>query len=143
MQEQEYPVTLNIEYPERTSRLITLFRPLLAIPANIVVSLCFLGFYFVWPFLFLIVTFTKIYPRWMFRYFVFLNKISAQWCAYLYFLTDKYPVFSESSNVDLRIKYPERSDLIILLPLIKFFLAIPHMIVLVILSFVGAFLHSC
>ena len=141
MQEQKYPVTLNIEYPERTSRLITLFRFLLVIPALIIFGICFVGFYFVWPFMFLIVTFTKIYPRWMFRYFVFLHKKSTKYRHIFIFLLINNSVPAESSNVNLDIVYPKRSDLVFLLPLIKFVLVIPHMIVLYILSIFGFILY--
>ena len=142
MQNDDYPITLNIEYPEKTSRLLTFFRPILALPAFFILGFCLLPIYFIFPFLFLIVTFTKIYPRWMFNYFVFISKLLAQMSAYLFYLTDKYPLLSEVNNVELNIKYPERQDLHYLMPIIKFLLAIPHFIALFFLNIAWVIIHT-
>jgi hypothetical protein len=141
MQNDDYPITLNIEYPEKTSRLLTFFRYILMIPAFFIFGFCIIPMYLIFPFMFLIVTFTKIYPRWMFNYNVFLNKLMAQLSAYMFFLTDNYPLLSETNSVQLDIKYPERQDLHYLMPIIKFLLAIPHFIVLAILGAVMYILY--
>ena len=55
-------------------------------------------------------------------------------------LTDKYPSTVDEQSVHLEIDYPNvEQDLNRWLPLVKWFLAIPHFIVLVVLSIVAIF----
>ena len=60
--------------------------------------------------------------------------------AYLVLLTDRYPSTVEQQSVHLDIDYPDdvKHDLNRWLPLVKWFLAIPHFIVLFFLA-IGAF----
>lgn len=55
--------------------------------------------------------------------------------AYAALLTDRYPSTTDEQSVHLEIDYPDvERDLNRWLPLVKWFLAIPHYIVLVVLS---------
>jgi hypothetical protein len=87
----------------------------------------------------LMILFREKYPRWWFDWNVallrFLNRVGA----YLFMLRDEYPSTDEEQAVHLEIPYPDvRADLNRWLPLVKWFLAIPHYIALVFVS-IGVF----
>ena len=92
----EYPVTLEVEYPERLSRLLIFVKWLLAIPHLIV--LYFYGIivgvitFFAWW----AILFTGRYPKGMFDVVVDYLRWNLRVSAYMSFLTDSYPPFSGS-----------------------------------------------
>ena len=68
-----------------------------------------------------------------------IARFGARIGAYLVLLTDQYPSTVEEQSVHLQIDYPDvKRDLNRWLPLVKWLLAIPHFVVLVVLS-VAAF----
>jgi len=144
----DYPATLSIRYTKRNlDRLTTFFRPIVAIPILIVVSLLG-GAGFVWwggPWKFespwfaafvvlptvLLIVFQRKYPRWWFDWNLALAKFVTRVAAYLALLTDIYPSTDDEQAVDLRISYPNvKMELSQWMPLVKWFLAIPHYIAL-------------
>ena len=154
-----YPARLDVEYPERSNRLTTAFRIILIIPIAIVLGILTSsgttvyetndgewvttsGTSIVGALFFvtlLMILFRQRYPRWWFDFALELNRFSARVCAYFALLTDRYPSTVEQQSVHLDIDYPEEveRDLNRWLPLVKWFLAIPHYIVLFFL-WVGA-----
>ncbi|WP_423980879.1 DUF4389 domain-containing protein [Ilumatobacter sp.] len=87
----------------------------------------------------LMILFRKRYPRWWFDFALELTRFSARVGAYLVLLTDTYPSTVEHQDVTLDITYPNvEQDLNRWLPLVKWFLAIPHYIVLFFMG-IGAF----
>jgi Domain of unknown function (DUF4389) len=143
-----YPVTLAIDYPDRPlNRLTTFFRIFVVIPIAIILALVSAANFgshgmhdWSWPFaaggiLFLatllMILFRQKYPRWWFDWNVALTKFSARVGTYLGLLTDVYPSTDEEQAVHIEIPYPDvPKDLNQGLPLVKWFLAIPHYIVL-------------
>jgi len=144
----EYPATLSIDYPERAlDRLTTFFRPFTAIPILVVLGLL-AGPMLIWeegPWRFeisglaafvvlptlLLILFRQKYPRWWFDWNLALARFTARVAAYLALLTDVYPSTDEEQAVHLEIRYPDaKEELNRWLPLVKWFLAIPHYIVL-------------
>ena len=92
----DYPITLDIEFPERLSRLTTFFRYFMTIPQAIV--LCLVGiaasvvlFISWWAILFM-----GRYPRWAFDFAAGYLRWSTRVNGYSYYLTDKYPPFNMS-----------------------------------------------
>jgi hypothetical protein len=84
------------------------------------------------------ILFRQRYPRWWFDFNLELNRFYTRVEAYLLFLTDTYPSTVDKQSVHLNIEYPNvKKDLKRWMPLVKWFLAIPHYVVLLILS-VGA-----
>jgi hypothetical protein len=82
----------------------------------------------------LMILFRQRYPRWWFDFALELNRFSTRVGAYLFFLTDKYPSTEDKQSVHLEVNYPNaQKDLNRWLPLIKWFLAIPHYICLAVL----------
>jgi hypothetical protein len=83
----------------------------------------------------LMILFRKRYPRWWFDFARELARFSARIGAYLVLLTDEYPSTVEHQRIHLDLDYPDaEKDLKRGLPLVKWFLAIPHFIVLFFLS---------
>ncbi len=141
-----YPATLKVEYPERLSRLTTFFRIFTIIPIFIILSLVSGGYQGNgadrWSYQFaagglvvlptiLMLLFRQKYPRWWFDWNVALTKFSTRVSAYFMLLRDEYPSTDEDQAVHIEIPYPDaKADLNRWLPLVKWFLAIPHYIIL-------------
>ncbi len=82
----------------------------------------------------LMILFRQKYPRWSFDWNLALTRFVARVGAYLMLLRDEYPSTDEEQAVHLEIRYPDaKQDLNRWLPLVKWFLAIPHFIVLLFL----------
>ncbi|MCX6005140.1 MAG: DUF4389 domain-containing protein [Chloroflexi bacterium] len=146
-----YPVNLTIDYPDRKlNRLTTFFRVFVAIPIIIVFFLLMGGNYqyaakdgfgtwvsgmgFVMIPVVLMLLFRKKYPKWWYDWNLELTKFSYRVNAFLYLMTDVYPSTDEEQVVHIELPYPEAAALNRWLPLVKWFLAIPHCIVLVFLG---------
>jgi hypothetical protein len=156
---EAYAARLNIDYPERLDRLTTLLRLIWIIPIGIIYSLLtatgnetvvqqtgervrtssggISGGLFLATLL--LILFRMRYPRWWFEFARELTRFGARIGAYAALLTDQYPSTVEEQSVHLEIDYPDvERDLNRWLPLIKWLLAIPHYIVLVVLA-IGVF----
>jgi hypothetical protein len=154
-----YPARLQVDYPEEHNRVTTLFRLIVAIPIAIVLTVLTAGASHtvynesgqavrttsggVAAGLFLatllMILFRQRYPRWWFDFALELARFSARVGAYVALLTDQYPSTVEEQSVHLDVEYPDvEHDLNRWLPLVKWLLAIPHYLVLIVLS-VGAF----
>jgi hypothetical protein len=142
-----YPVAFDVAYPERhLNRLTTFFRPFVAIPILIVLGLVLGGTYqsnydentayvagggiLVAPTV-LMLLFRHKYPRWWFDFNRELARFIARVFVYCALLDDRYPSTDEAQGVRFEFDYPDAErDLNRWLPLVKWFLAIPHYIVL-------------
>ncbi len=83
------------------------------------------------------IVFRQKYPRWWFDFARELVRFESRIGAYAALMTDTYPSTTEEQSVHLEVDYPEdvEHDLNRWLPLVKWFLAIPHYIVLFFLAF--------
>jgi hypothetical protein len=123
--------------PERLNRLTTFFRPILIIPIAIVLGLASTT---LWMATLLMIVFRVRYPRWWFDFARELTRFSTRVGAYAALLTDRYPSTTKDQAVHLDIDYPDaEKDLNRWLPLVKWLLAIPHYVILVILWFFAFF----
>jgi len=157
-----YPARLEIDYAEQLDRFTTLFRIFWIIPIAIILALITSAGQTVTNTIFLnqagevvrttrdtagglaaslatatalMIIFRQRYPRWWFDFSRELARFEARVGAYALLLTDQYPSTVEEQSVHLEIDYPEvETDLNRWLPLVKWFLAIPHYIVLAFLS---------
>lgn len=142
-----YPATLSVDYPDRNlNRLTTFFRIFTVIPIVIVIVLLTSGSGGDgdggWTYqygaagltflpLILMILFRQKYPKWWFDWNLALTKFGTRVAAYIDLLTDVYPSTDEEQTVHIEIAYPDvKKELNRWLPLVKWFLAIPHYIVL-------------
>ena len=154
-----YPARLEVDYSAEYNRVTTLFRVVLIIPIAIVYGVLtagatqtvydqsgqavrttsggIAGGLFLATLL--MILFRQRYPRWWFDFARELTRFGARIGAYVVLLTDEYPSTVEEQRVHLDIDYPDAEhDLNRWLPLVKWFLAIPHYFVLFFLT-VAAF----
>lgn len=152
-----YPATLDIDYPNKLDRVTSFFRLIWAIPALVILTLLsasgmssytneagrqisqngggIVAGLFVATIL--MIVFRQRYPRWWFDFALELNRFSTRVETYLLLLTDRYPSTVEKQSVHLELSYPDaKKDLNRWLPLVKWFLAIPHYVVLMVLGIV-------
>jgi hypothetical protein len=160
---EQYAARLNIDYPEKLDRVTTFFRLIWAIPIAIIASLLsatatetitvvteageivskvsrtgggIAGGLFLATML--MIVFRLRYPRWWFDFARELTRFETRVGAYVALLTDQYPSTVDEQSVHLEIDYPDvEQDLNRWLPLVKWLLAIPHYIVLVVLVVVA------
>jgi hypothetical protein len=154
MPDGDYPVQFSVDYPDRPlNRLTTGFRIFTAIPILIVAATISGGNWgygaaataggtggllFLPPLL--MVLFRRKYPRWWFDWNLELQRFSNRITVYLALMDDRYPSTDEGQSVRLDFPYPDAArDLNRWLPLVKWFLAIPHYIVLVVLWLLAFF----
>jgi Domain of unknown function (DUF4389) len=146
-----YPVQLDIDYPDRSlNRLTTALRIFTIIPIAIVlgtvsgqtwdwgggpgdrggtVVVAAGGALFAGPLL--MILFREKYPRWWFDWNLELTRFSSRVALYGALLDDRYPSTDEAQSLRLDVPYPDvPNELNRWLPLVKWFLAIPHYIVL-------------
>ncbi len=149
-----FPATLAIDYPDRElDRLTTAFRLFTVIPIALILSLLTRGIVHagaanhvvgsggsVFLATVLMLLFRQKYPRWWFDWNLALTRFSTRVAVYLALLRDEYPSADDEQAVHIQIPYPDaKQELNRWLPLVKWFLAIPHYVVLWFLS-IAAFL---
>jgi uncharacterized protein DUF4389 len=153
----EYPVALSVEYPDRDlNRVSTAFRIFAVIPIAIVlgsiggysgewanggsstgVAVGGTGLLFIPPLL--MILFREKYPRWWYDWNLQLLRFVNRVGTYVALMNDRYPSTDEEQWVHLDFPYPDANrELNRWLPLVKWFLAIPHYIVLFFL-YIGLF----
>jgi len=130
-QTDPYPARLEVDYQGEHDRLSTFFRPIWALPIAVVVVFVSATGEGLGAALMLMILFRRKYPRWWFDFSRELTGLGARFAAYLALLTDRYPSIDEEQSVRIEVDYPEAErDLNRWLPLVKWFLAIPHYVVL-------------
>ena len=152
-----YAARLTVDYPERLDRFTTFFRLIWVIPIAVVLGMItasgnqtmvtaagevagaggglLAGLAVATA---LMIAVRVRYPRWWFDFARELTRFGARVGAYIALLTDRYPSTVEEQAVHLEVDYPEvGQDLNRWLPLVKWFLAIPHYVVLAFLM-IGA-----
>jgi hypothetical protein len=141
-----YPLTFRVDYPDKPlNRLSSFFRFLWIIPILVIATLLTSGSISIegtdqsWSWatvgilfapLVLMILFRKKYPRWWFDWNLQLTRFLARVWVYATLLRDDYPSTDEEQAVHLDFPYPDATQLSRGLPLVKWFLAIPHYIVL-------------
>ncbi len=142
-----YPVHFSVDYPDRAlNRVTTAFRIIVIIPIAIVLGAVSGGggwhsstggwagagaggLLVLAPLL--MILFRQKYPRWWFDWNLELQRFANRVGIYLALMDDRYPSTDDRQSVHLDYTYPDaQHDLNRWLPLVKWFLAIPHYIVL-------------
>jgi hypothetical protein len=148
MQQPGYSIQYSVDYPDRPlNRVTSFFRIFVAIPILIVlggvsggtwqwtydngtaVAAGAGGLLFFGPLL--MIVFRQKYPRWWFDWNRELHRFGNRVVAYLALMNDRYPATDDHQTVHLDYSYPDvPRELNRWLPLVKWFLAIPHYVVL-------------
>jgi hypothetical protein len=149
MADVDYPLTFSVDYPDRPlNRVSTGFRIFAAIPILILIAtigggawslgagttlaLGGSGLLFIPPLL--MILFRRKYPRWWYDWNLEFMRFSNRIYTYLALMDDRYPSTDDQQSVRLDFAYPDAEhELSRWLPLVKWFLAIPHYIVLALL----------
>jgi uncharacterized protein DUF4389 len=156
---ETYPVQVDVDYADRPlNRLTTALRIFTIIPIAIVLGtvsgqtwtwysaghatrtlvIGAGGTLFAGPLL--MILFREKYPRWWFDWNLELTRFTSRVAVYGALLDDRYPSTDERQSLRLDIPYPDaRTELNRWLPLVKWFLAIPHYIVLAFLGIAAFF----
>ncbi len=156
-----YAARLDVDYPDDLDRVTTFFRLLWAIPILIVLALLSAGSSTTTIWLdeaghwvsettqtgggimaglamatALMIVFRQRYPHWWFDFAREFTRFATRIGAYMTLLTDRYPATEDQQAVHLELDYPEdvEHDLNRWLPLVKWFLVIPHLVVLAFLA---------
>jgi len=130
-----HPVTLDVEYPERLSRLSTFFRLLLAIPQLIVVYLLGVALFVLTIIAWFAILFTARYPKSIFQFNAGVLRWQANVYAYLALFRDEYPPFEWEPGLyplAFDVPYPERQSRFRLF--IRWFAVIPNQLVFLFVS---------
>jgi hypothetical protein len=166
-EQPNYAARLNIDYPEKLDRFTTFFRIFWIIPIAIIYGLIagagetvtrtivysetgqiirigretsggiIAGLFAA---TLLMILFQQRYPRWWFDFARELTRFGYRIGSYLTLLTDQYPSTVEEQSVHLELDYPDvKKSLNRWMPLFKWFLAIPHYIVLAFLVTAAVF----
>jgi hypothetical protein len=158
--DHHYPLTFTVDYPDRRlNRLSTALRVLTTIPIAILAATIEGGSFgasaggstaryggggiaiLVIPVL-LMLLFRHKYPRWWYDWNLQLTRFTNRIAVYFALMDDHYPSTDEEQAVHLNFPYPNAAhDLSQGLPLVKWLLAIPHYIILTILT-IGALLAA-
>jgi hypothetical protein len=152
-QEHTYPVRFSVDYPDRPlNRVTTAFRIFVALPILIVLAAVSGGTWewshadgstavaagaggllFFGPLL--MIVFRRKYPQWWFDWNLELQRFTNRVAAYVLLMDDRYPSTTDQQSVHMDYDYPDAArDLNRWLPLVKWFLAIPHYVVLAVLD---------
>src|SRR6202023_2789747 len=142
-----YPVQFDVDFPARPlDRFTTVFRIFAAIPILLLIglltgatlrdsdhsttyTLAGGGVAIFLP-LVLMILFRQKYPPWWVDWNLNVLRFANRVPAYLALLDDRYPSTDEEQSVHLNFDYPDARRLNRWLPLVKWFLAIPHYVVL-------------
>lgn len=135
---------LAIPCPEKSNRLTAFFRILCVIPMFILLCLVngfcvgkgtVIGGGMLFLPIMLTIIFSKKYPKAWFDWVYYLTKFETRIFSYLFLLRDEFPSVDEDQSVKLDLRYPDTAtELHRALPLVKWLLAIPHYIILIVLS---------
>ncbi|MAF52239.1 MAG: hypothetical protein CL694_04385 [Chloroflexi bacterium] len=138
-----YPVQFRVDYPDQPlGRGSTFFRFILMIPIAIVAAaLSSAGGILTCP-LFLMIVFRQKYPRWWFDWNLALMQFYNRVAVYILLMRDEYPSTEDEQAIHLEVAYPDaQAGLNRFMPFVKWLLAIPHYIVLMLL-WIGVWLVS-
>ncbi len=132
------PTQFDVEYPDELSRLLIFVKFLLAIP-HLLILYALSGVLSVITIIaFFAILFTTRYPEGLFKIAVGVMRWQANVYAYILLMRDDYPPFSWESGeypLTLEVEYP--GTLNRWLPLIKWLLIIPNLIVFFIVMIVA------
>jgi hypothetical protein len=137
-----HPVQIDVTYPENLSRLLIFVNWLLAIPHFIILYLLYYAVGLVTFIAFFTILFTRKYPEGLFKFSVGVYRWGLNVGAYAGLMRDEYPPFTLDAGkypVEYEVAFP--ADLNRWLPLVKWLLAIPNMLVFLVIAVAAVFVQ--
>ncbi len=148
-----YPVTFDVEYPERLGRLSTVFRMVLFIPVAIFLALVggetfssgdvgdattvgLAGGGGIILAIWAAVIVRQYIPHWLFDFQVALMRFQARAYGYLALLTDRFPAFEGEYPINFDVRYPDKLSRW-KVAIWKIISSIQHIIILIFLYLAG------
>jgi hypothetical protein len=131
-----YPARFDVAYTDGRDRLSVLLRIFLIIPASIIYSLISGAMQSLSFAIVLMLLFRRRYPQPWFDWYLYLSQFGNRVWAYGALLVDEYPSTTDQQSVTTEADLDE-ARLNRWLPLVKWLLAIPHYIVLILLVALG------
>ena len=129
---KQYPINLKIEYSEKSNKSTALFRLVLIIPIVIILAIISSYAEALSLAVGLLILFREKYPKWWFDWNVGITKFTYRIVAYGLLMRDEYPSTDDDQAVKVDIPYPDvKKDLNRWMPLVKWILVMPHIIVLI------------
>ena len=132
-----YPASLSVDYPDRQlDRLSSLLRVIWAIPGIILLALLSGNGSSSLVFLPTVLTLLVLrkYPRWWFDWNVAVTCFSYRVSSFCLLLRDEMPALEEEQSIHVHVEPPDANRLHRLLPLVKWLLALPHIVILLVLT---------
>jgi hypothetical protein len=145
--EAGFPLDLHLEAPDAIARWRPLVQWLLAIPHLIVLYALGIVEGVVWVLSFFAILFTAKMPESFFGIIVMTHRYQWRVASYVFFMREEYPAFefptdgSDPATDPARLTVEPALELNRWLVLVKWFLAIPHYVVLLFL-FIGVYVVS-
>jgi hypothetical protein len=138
-----HPAVLDLEAPERIARWRPLVQWILVIPHFLILYALGVISQVVWLISFFAVLFTRNIPEGLYNFQVMVQRYGWRTYSYSGFMHDEYPPFDFTvatadpgvTPATLSVERPEQMNR--WLPLVKWLLIIPHLIVVMILFFVA------
>ena len=132
-----YPVQFSVDYPDGPmDKFSSFFRIFFLIPIGVLVGII-TSAVGIWQYVALLtmILFRQKYPRWWFDWYLASLQFGLRFQVYGLLLRDEYPSTDEEQAVHLDIAYPDAEHgLNRFMPLVKWFLAIPHWVALIFLT---------
>ena len=139
---KEYPVKLNIDYSESSNSLTAIFRLILVIPIVLILALISTYAEALSLAIAMMILFKEKYPKWWFEWHIGITKLTYRIAAYVFLMRDEYPSTDHDQSVHIDVPYPDvKNDLKRWMPLVKWILVIPNIIVLI-FFFIGVIVST-
>ena len=128
---RQYPVNLKIDYSETSNKSTAFIRVVLIIPVVTILVLISSYAEALSLAVALMILFREKYPKWWFDWNLAISKFWLRIVAYGLLMRDEYPSTDEDQAIQVDIPYPDvKKDLNRWMPIVKWILVIPHIIVL-------------
>jgi hypothetical protein len=135
-----YPLNFDVEYPEGLNRWLPLVKWLLILPQALIVYVLAMVAYVLVLIAFFAILFTRKYPQGMFDFVAGFYRWNANVAAYSFLMRDEYPPFSWDPGIyPVTYEVSNPTELNRWLPLVKWLLAFPHYIALIVLGIIAYF----
>ncbi len=126
-----HPAIVSLPYPKQQARWLQLAKWFLALPHLVVMAFLVVAAVFATIIAALLILATRRLPRPLFDFLLGVYRYNARVTAYLLLMCDQYPPFRMKEGgyqVELHLPHPDRYSR--WLPLVKWLLALPHLLVL-------------